>query len=118
MSLETFVSVLSKYLDMPSVQLIIIAIRSGQERYASGAITDKDVDRGARKLCRMIKGALGTNVINLEQEVGARFDDWCVESVKTIIAGSLSALTPVAAIEFFKPGEETESERGSELKLF
>jgi hypothetical protein len=118
MSLETFVSVLSKYLDMPSVQLIVIAIRAGQERYAAGKITDKDVDRGARKLCRMIKGALGTNVISLEQDVGVRFDDWCVDSIKMIITGSLGTLTPVAAIEFFKPEEETGSGKEKELKLF
>jgi hypothetical protein len=118
MSLESFVSVLSKYLDMPSVQLIIIAIRSGQEKYASGKISEKDVDAGARKLCRLIKGALGTNIVNLEQDVGSKFDEWCVDSVKMIITGSIGALTPSAAIEFFKPGEETESTRERETRLF
>ena len=118
MNMEPFISVLSKYLDMPSVQLVVVALRSGQEKYASGKITDRDVDAGARKLCKLIKGALGMNVMSVEQDVGSKFDEWCLDNVKTIIAGSLGALTPSAAIDFFKTSEGSASSEERVTKLF
>jgi len=117
LSMESFIQLLSKYLDMPSVQSIMIALRMGQERYSSGKINERDVDSGARKLCRMISGTLGTDVSRLESEIGSTFSDWCVNTVKMIVMGSLAGLTASSAIDLFKSSEESEGGGSRETRL-
>jgi len=111
-SFRDFIKFLSSYINHSDLMIIQSGLYVVSVKYSKGELSESDLERGSRKLCKMLYLALGDKVLEIEKAVGANFDEWCVESVKNVISGNIESMSPKSIMNMFTGG--VEGERGRE----
>jgi hypothetical protein len=108
--INKFINILSRYIPHNDLMLVQAGLELVSVKYARGEIDERAVDAGARKLCRRIQSALGSKLLDLQNDLGITFMDWCIDSVKSITIGKIGAVSAEAIISMFTSEEKSSKE--------